>query len=59
MNRTVIIIIAAVILLSIIGAAVFFLVINRDTEPEPVVYIEYEVGEMYTNLADEKKNNEV
>ncbi len=55
MNRTVIIIIAAVILLSIIGAAVFFLVINRDTEPEPVVYIEYEVGEMYTNLADEKK----
>lgn len=55
MNRTMMIIIAAVVLLAVIGAAVFFLVINKSDEPEPVVYIEYEVGEMYTNLADEKK----
>jgi len=55
MNRTVIIIIAVVLLLSVVGAAVFFLVFNKSDEPEPVVYTEFELGEMYTNLADESK----
>ena len=55
MNRTIIIIIAAVVLLAVIGGGVFLFLSNRTDEPEPVVYIEYEVGEMYTNIADEKK----
>ncbi len=55
MNKTVMIIVAVVVLLAVAGAAVFFLVFNKSDEPEPVVYIEFEMGELYTNLADERK----
>jgi len=55
MKKTMIIIIAVVVLLTIVGAAVFFLVLNKSDEPDPVVYIEYELGELYTNIADERK----
>jgi len=55
MNKTIIIIIAVVVLLAIVGGGVFFLVLNKSDEPDPVVYIEYEMGELYTNLADERK----
>jgi flagellar basal body-associated protein FliL len=55
MNKKLIIIIAAVVLLAVIGAGAFFMVMNKSDEPEPVVYIEYELGELYTNIADESK----
>lgn len=55
MNKKVIIIVAAVVLLVAAGAAAFFLFFNQPSEPEPVVYTEFELGEMYTNLADESK----
>ncbi|WP_430882785.1 flagellar basal body-associated FliL family protein [Fusibacter sp. JL216-2] len=55
MNKTVIIIVAAVVLLAIVGGGVFFVMSSGSDEPEPVVYAEYEVGELYTNLADESK----
>jgi len=55
MNKTMIIIIAVVVLLAIVGGAVFFLVLNRSDEPDPVVYMEYELGELYSNIADERK----
>lgn len=55
MNKKLIIIIAAVVLLAVIGGAAFFLVFNKPSEPEPVVYIEYEMGELYTNIADQSK----
>ncbi len=55
MNKKLIIIIVAVVLLAVVGAGVFFMVMNKTDEPEPVVYIEYEMGELYTNIADESK----
>lgn len=55
MNKKLIMIIAAVVLLAVIGAGAFFMVMNKSDEPEPVVYIEYELGELYTNIADESK----
>ncbi len=56
MNKKIIIIVAVVLVLVIVGGGVaFFMLSNKDKpEPEPE-HFEYELGEMYTNLADEKK----
>jgi flagellar FliL protein len=45
---------AAVLLLVIIGVLLFFFVF-RDSGPTPVTYFEYNLGEMYSNIADEGK----
>lgn len=51
-----IIIIAVVVVVLIVGGlAAFFLVFNSDSGEEEIVYEEYELGEMYSNIATENK----
>jgi flagellar FliL protein len=51
-----IIIIAVVIVVLIVGGlAAFFLVFNSDSAEEEIIYEEYELGEMYSNIATENK----
>ncbi len=56
MNKKIIIIaLVVVILIAVIGGVVFVMLSSKDKEPAEPTYFEYEMGEMYTNLADEKK----
>lgn len=53
MKKIIIIGVAALVLLIIIGVVLFMFVLNP--KEKPIVYSEYEVGELYTNIADEGK----
>ena len=55
MNKKIIIIAGAVVTLLVVGIVLFLFVFSGSDEPEPIVYTEYELGEMYTNIADERK----
>jgi flagellar FliL protein len=51
-----IIIIAVVVVVLIVGGlAAFFLVFNSDDGEKEIIYEEYELGEMYSNIATENK----
>jgi len=51
-----IIIIAVVVVVLIVGGLLaFFLVFNSDSSEKAIVYEEYELGEMYSNIATENK----
>jgi len=47
----------ALVLLIVIGVVLFMFVFNKDATPkeEPVVYFEFALGEMYSNIKEEKK----
>jgi flagellar basal body-associated protein FliL len=53
MKKIIIIGVSALVLLIIIGVVLFMFVLNP--KEKPIVYSEYEVGELYTNIADEGK----
>ena len=51
-----IIIIAVVVVVLIVGGLLaYFLVFSSDGSEKPIVYEEYELGEMYSNIATENK----
>lgn len=51
-----IIIIAVVVVVVLVGGiAAYFLLFNSDDSNEPIVYDEYEFGEMYSNIQTENK----
>jgi len=51
-----IIIIAVVVVVLIVGGLLaYFLVFNSDDSQKPIIYEEYELGEMYSNIATENK----
>ncbi len=50
----IIVIVALILILGVVGAVVFMLS-SKEKTPKEAVYFEYELGELYTNLADEKK----
>lgn len=54
MKKIVIIGVAVLLLLVIVGVVLFMFVLGPKEEP-PVVYKEFEVGELYTNISDEGK----
>jgi len=53
MKKIIIIGVSVLVLLLIIGVVLFMFVLNP--KEKPIVYSEYEVGELYTNIADEGK----
>lgn len=55
MSKKIIIIIVAVVLVVVIGAVAAIFILRKPAEEKPLVYSEFELGEMYTNIADEKK----
>lgn len=55
MKKSVIITIAVTALLFIAGIAAYLLFFSGNNQPKPVTYQEYELGELYTNIADDKK----
>lgn len=54
MKKIIIIGVTVLLLLVVVGVVLFMFVLGPQEEP-PVEYSEYEVGEMYTNIADEGK----
>lgn len=53
MKKMIIIGISVLVLLIIIGVALFMFVLNP--KEKPIVYSEFEFGELYTNISDESK----
>ncbi|MBN2897928.1 MAG: flagellar basal body-associated FliL family protein [Clostridia bacterium] len=53
MKKIIIIGVSVLVLLLIVGVVLFMFVLNP--KEKPIVYQEYEFGEMYTNIADEGK----
>ena len=57
MNKKLLIIIAAaVLLLVIVGVVVFVFVLSKPKTDAPIEYLEYQLDEAYSNLADEGGN---
>lgn len=52
-----IILIAGIVLVLVLGvaAALYFFVFSKSTEEKPVVYLEFPLDEMYSNIADPGK----
>lgn len=53
MKKMIIIGVSVLVLLIVIGVALFMFVLNP--KEKPIVYSEFEFGELYTNIADESK----
>lgn len=53
MKKMIIIGVSVLVLLIIIGVVLFMFVLNP--KEKPIVYSEFEFGELYTNIADESK----
>ena len=45
----------AFVVLIIVAVVLFVFVFNKSDKPKPIVYLEYQLGEQYTNIKDEKK----
>lgn len=54
MKKVIIIAVTVFLLIVAVGLVLFLFVFNSDAEPE-IVYSEYAIGELYTNIADEGK----
>ncbi len=52
--KKILIIVAVVLVLLIVGGVAVFMFVFKDKE-KPIVYSEYEIGEVYTNIADPGK----
>lgn len=45
----------ALVVVIIVAVVLFVFVFNKSDAPKPITYLEYDLGEQYTNIKDEKK----